>query len=196
MPSTWRVLLWPLVASLAGAATVVLSMWAVVGLAGAQESTGRGAGILVAVVGVLFATGLSVTVWVLLLAVAARRLFPRGQRLTPLLQAVGLVLGLLAATYAFVAGSAAAISDAVGEALPLTLLLVALGCALVAPSVVFLLTARRLRARPWLLAPPQAGQSGPWPVLPHQWGPPSNPGPPMPGPPSQGALPVQRPPGR
>ena len=148
MPSTWRVVLWPLAAALVGSGMASLTAWAFATLVRVPSSSdegwaGFGVGLLLAFGGLC----LSVVVWVGLLAAAAYRVFPRRQRLAPLVESVVAVFAL-------------AILGSRLSATASSLLWVVFLGVLAAPPAVFHLNARRLRSRPWPAQPARPGGQG------------------------------------
>ena len=148
MNESTRVALWPVGAALAGIVVGAIGLALTVLVANGADADGWGA-LGIAVMGGLASVGLAVLVWLSLLVAAARRLFPAGARLAPLVQSVAGVLGVV------VVG--VAIENAGGGAVPAPVVLLGALAAMVVPSAVFSLCARTMPRPP----PPEE-----WPLPP------------------------------
>lgn len=152
-PGHAQLVLAPLGAAAAGVAAGLVGVGLTVALVNTADA-GDGWGDLAAVVlGVLLSVGLGVVVWLAMLVAAARRLFPRGERLVPLLLSAGGVLGLVLA---------AAVASAADQTIPGSGPLLVLGACLIgafvlSPAVFWLCGTTRRRPGPppgWPLPPP------------------------------------------
>ncbi len=145
MNDTTRFALGPLGAAVGGVVVTGAGLALTEAVASGAEGPG---GALVVVLGSLVAVGLGGLVWFSMLVSAARRLFPRGARLTPVLWSVGWVFGVVVLIAAFQS------LGAVVEAMPL---LVAIAIVvLVVPTLVFVLRGRMAPPTPpkeWSLPP-------------------------------------------
>lgn len=140
MNRTARVVLWPLGAAATGIGVAALGIGATFLVA---DAVGPGEGwtdLAVAVLGAFGSVAVGVLVWLAMLVVAARRLFPRGVRLAPVLVSAAVVLAVV------VLGAPLVRSLDAGTASTVVLVLSVLAL-LGAPAVVFALADRRERAR-------------------------------------------------
>ncbi len=150
MNDSARFVLGPLVAAVGGVVVTGIGLALTTAAAsGVETSEGLSlGGAAVAVLGSLAAVGLGGLVWLSLLVAAARRLFPRGARLTPVLWSVGGVFGvaLLAAAY-----------ESLGAVAEGRTVIVAVALAeLLVPPALFLLLGRTTPPTPlkeWYLPP-------------------------------------------
>lgn len=145
MNDSTRFALGPLGAAVGGIVVAGIGLALTEAVASGAEGPG---GALVVVLSSLVAVGLGGLVWLAVLVAAARRLFPRGARLTPVLWSVSAVFGVVVLVAAFQSLGADA------QAMPL---LVAIAIVvLVVPSVVFVLRGRMTPPTPvkeWYLPP-------------------------------------------
>lgn len=137
---TIRVVLWPLGAAATGIIVAAAGIGATFLVAQAVGSGDGWTDVAVAVLGSFGSVALGVLVWLALLVVGARRLFPRGSRLVPVLVSAVIVLAVV------VLGGPLVRSADPGTASTVVLVLAVLAT-LGAPAVVFLLRERRERAR-------------------------------------------------
>lgn len=151
MNDSARLVLGPLGAAVGGVVVTGIGL-ALTTAAASGVETGEGlslGGAAVAVLGSLAAVGLGGLVWLSMLVAAARRLFPRGARLTPVLWSVSGVFGvaLLVAAYE----SLGAVAEGRN-----VIVAVALAELLVPPALFFLLGRRTAPPTPlkeWYLPP-------------------------------------------
>lgn len=133
MNESTRYALWPLGAAVAGVAVGGIGLALTTAVAsGVDEGGWSGFGIIL--LGGLASTGLGVLVWLSLLVAAARRLFPSGARLTPVVQSAGGVLGVV------ILGTA--LQNVGGGAVPAPVIMLGALATIVVPSAVFSLRAR------------------------------------------------------
>lgn len=149
MNETVRFVLGPLGAAVGGVVVAGAGLALTEAVASGAEGLGDA---LVVVVGSLAAVGLGGLVWFSLLVAAARRLFPRGARLTPVLWSVGGVFGVVLLVAAF---------ESLGPVVGATSVIVGTAFAvLVVPSVVFPLLGRKVPPptglKDWYLPPEES----------------------------------------
>ena len=101
MNDTTRFALRPLAAAVVGIVAAGLGIALTAAVAGGVDSNDGWGDLAVVVLGVLASVGLGVLVWLSLLVAAARRLFPVGARLAPVVQSVGAVFGVVVLGWAF-----------------------------------------------------------------------------------------------
>lgn len=152
MTSTARLALWPLAAAGAGAAAAALGVGISVLVANTVDSGSAWTDLAVVLLGMMASVGLGVVVWLGFLVAAARRLFPLGERLTPVLLSAGAVLAVVVLV-SVVSGAGAESSGAD----PLVVLVTAAVAIAVLPSAVFVLRGRTV---------PRPGPPPGWPLPP------------------------------
>lgn len=149
MNDTTRFALWPLGAAIAGVVVAGVGIAVTVAVASGIESDSGWGALGAAVLGGLASVGLGGIVWLSTLVAAARRLFPQGARLAPVLQSVGGVFGVVILGWAFERAGA---GGSAGSVIALTALAV-----LVVPPLVFSLrgrtTPRPAPPKEWYLPP-------------------------------------------
>ncbi len=134
MNDTTGYVLRPLGAAIGGVVVAGIGIALTAAVANGVDSGDGWGDLAVVVLGALTSVGLGVLVWLSLLVAAARRLFPAGARLTPVVQSVGGVFGVVALAWAFERGGASG-------AAPGVVVLAALA-AFVVPPAVFALRGR------------------------------------------------------
>lgn len=133
-------MLWPLGAAAAGIVVAALGTGATFLVANAVGSGEGWTPVVVAVLGAFGSVAVGVLVWLSLLVVAARRLFPRGRRLTPVLVSAAIILGAVVLGAVVLGGPLVRSLDA-GTGSAVLLVLASLATA-GAPALVFWLCAR------------------------------------------------------
>lgn len=149
MNDTVRLVAWPLGGAAAGVVAAGIGIAATVAIANGIESDSGWGALGAVVLGGLASIGLGGIVWLSVLVAGARRLFPAGARLAPVIQSVGGVFGVVVLGWAFERVGA---GGSAGSVIALTALAV-----LVVPPLVFALRGRTT-PRP---APPEE-----WPLPP------------------------------
>lgn len=149
MSDTARFALWPLGAAIGGVLVAGIGIAATVAVASGIESDSGWGALGAVVLGGLASVGLGGLVWLSMLVAGARRLFPAGARLAPVLQSVGGVFGVILLGWAFERTGA---GGAAGSVIALAVLAV-----LVVPPAVFSLrgrtTPRPAPPKEWYLPP-------------------------------------------
>lgn len=149
MNDTTRLALRPLGAALGGIVVAGLGIGATALIAGAVDSDSGWGDLAVVAVGTLLSVGLGVLTWLGMLVAAARRTFPPGARLAPVVQSAGAVL-------AFLILVSAAQSAGVGKGGTPVVQLAAIAV-LVLPPAVFIVRGRMT---------PRPGPPAEWPLPP------------------------------
>lgn len=149
MNDTTRFALWPLGAALGGVVVAGIGIAITAAIASGVDSGDGWGDLAVVVLGALASVGLGVLVWLSMLVAAARRLFPQGARLAPVVQSVGGVFGVVILAWAFErAGASGMAASVVG---------LAVLAVLVVPPAVFSLrgrtTPRPAPPKEWYLPP-------------------------------------------
>lgn len=149
MNDTTRSALRPLGAAIGGIVVAGLGIALTAAVASGVDSGDGWGDLAVVVLGTLASVGLGGIVWLSMLVAAARRLFPQGARLAPVLQSVGGVFGVVVLGWAFERVGA---GGSAGSVIALTALAL-----LVVPPLVFSLRGRTT---------PRPGPPPEWPLPP------------------------------